>query len=269
MTNRLSVVGILAVAVLVFGSVAAASPTTIISTALTTIGLNPSANVYSNNYGANSGYGSYISSDGYNWYSYPNGSFNLTVPGVTLPAGSILDSATLTFSFPTASAPGSFYTTYLSPVDATYTYYYSCGFGGFSTCSGTGYNSYSAPSYSVTGEEYGGFTSVVSAHGSQSLSGSGSVNLLPSFSSDLLAGNALTLSGTSGAYLSWYYTYYGYNGYSDSYLYSTVNTSPAATLTVQYSTTPEPATFILFGTGLLLFGGILRKRLHAQSAAIS
>lgn len=269
MTNRLWLGGILPVAVLVFASVAAASPTTIASTAFTTVSLNPYASVYSNNYGANGGYGGYISSEGYNWTNFPSATFSLTVPGVTVPAGSILDSATLTFSFPSASAPGSFYTTYLSAVNPTYTYTYSCGFFGDSTCYGTGYNSYNPPSYSVTGEEYGGFTSVVSTHGSQSLSGSGSINLLTSFSSDLLAGNALTLSGTSGAYLSWYYTYYGYNGYSDSYLYSTVNTSPSATLTVQYSTTPEPATFILFGTGLLLFGGILRKRLHAQSAAIS
>lgn len=215
---------------------------TITSTGSLSISLSPNDYYYSDNYALSSS----IYYSGYGSVYSPTVGFTLAIPGVSLPPGSTIQSATLSFLFPSSAVGGGMITTYLSPVDAYSTY--SCGF--FSTC--YTYYPYDAPTYNVTGFEYGSFSSVMSPHDSSgiaNLSG-GTLNLLSlGFGPDLLAGDGLMLSGNASAYSSFYYTSFGYNAYSTTYLYSNTFSDPYATLDIQYRTA-EPGTLILLGISL-------------------
>lgn len=193
--------------------------------------------------------------------------FGLSVPGVTLPAGSVIQSATLSFTFPTASSTASESISALNAVDPGYEVYYSYSCGIFDTC----YESYwvpygyDAPAYSGTGAEYGDFTSVTSPDISATVtpSSSGTLDLMAlGFGPDLASGDGLTLTGIATGDLSFGYVYSGYNSDSTTLIASTTTASPTAMLDVAYTPAPEPQSLCLLSIGLLGFAilGAVRKR---------
>jgi len=220
------------------------------------VGLSPTAQVTTENCGASYGVCGSSSQS-----TEPVSTFALSVPGVSIPTGSTITGASLTFSLPSATASGGFSVVSVNIVDRGYGYEVEvCPFTCYEEYEYYNYG-YSSPSYSVWGTISGAFTSLNSPDNSASLSGNGeTLDLLAlGFGSDLAAGDSLTLSGTTSSTIGWN-TYPGYNSNSISDLFASPGTTVGANLEVDYTTgttdsdptsTPEPGTLNMIGAGLL------------------
>jgi hypothetical protein len=202
------------------------------------------------------------------YYSGSNQSsttFSFTISGLTLPGGSALSGATLNLSGSSSSTGGSSYVQSYGAVDSGYYYYYNCGFFGDSTCYRFISYGYSAATVYADGFNGDTFNSIRSGALTVNIGqGSGNFDLLAlGFGPEILAGDSFTITGTD--YQDTYFDGWGYTG-SNANTYSVLGSSGgfsangALTADYSYNPTPEPASFLLFGTGLLAVMVILRRK---------
>jgi hypothetical protein len=233
-----------------FGGVAWAD--SVSSSGFSIISVGTSVTVYSQNCGVSS----YLCTSYESSSSLPFGGFSISIPGASLPTGSAIDSATLTFNVPGNSTSVFSQQYNYGPVNPGY--YYRCGF--FSTC----FNQYSWQTGYLNGSfNLGGDVTGVSSpdHSALLAGSSGSIDLIAAgFGTDLAAGDALTLSGFWNTSAGWGYGSTGYNSYWTSTLTTDLFSTPTATLNVDYVPTPEPSSALLLSTGLLSLGMMLLRR---------
>lgn len=214
-----------------------------------TVELGSGASLYT----ANCGYSSSVCNTNFAYIDNVPADFSLTIPGVALPDDSTITSATLTTDFPDNSAPVS----------------ECCGAGGPAEC-GFGGCSYTYPDLFAFFTASGYFSEATSPDNSASLGDSptGTYDLLAlGFGADIAAGDAITLSGVADTTFGpWGYNSTGYNSYFYVQFDNTATGNPVATLDVEYSSTPEPGTLFMLGTGLLGLGATFRRRISSPGA---
>jgi hypothetical protein len=162
-------------------------------------------------------------------------SFGFSVGGVTLPAGSTINSARLSFDFPVGVFPGfitSSWYVFMNP-----------------------WNTFDGATFSdVSAVEYGAFVEVTSPHAAAPLFGlpGGTIDLLASgFGPDILVGDSLNLAGLASMNMTWNYDYTGYNAMTYTSMLATTVSQPHADLSVDYTApVPEPGSLALLVTVL-------------------
>lgn len=206
-----------------------------------------------------------LSSAGDYFYAYTNtaaySSFGLDLL-YTLPAAAHITSATL--SFGVTNSEDSAYSGIggYGPIDAGYYYQYTYSCGWWSTCTGTAWYSYpySPGSISVNGYQQGWLNSLqAGADTSYVGSTNGTLDLVAAGLGSALASGDLHLNFTDYQSQGAGVTSWGYNDYTNFYAPSLGTSTADATLTIDYTVIPEPATLLLLGTSLLGLGGLIRR----------
>lgn len=235
---------------------------------------NGSVDFYADDYGLSST----IANDYFLASSSFSQAFSFNLPSLGASAG-ILDSATLDLSTSgstSGAVPSSIYSSGAVDPGYYYTYQYACGtyacncgWFGCDTCTeyctGSAFQSYSwnAPSPSFTQSASASFSTITASDGTtESLPANGGlIDLIAlGLGPEVLAGDSFTVTGTRTLQLfNVGFFDSGYNGYSYSSVSGQNAITASGTLDAEFSTVPEPASVLLFGSLLCVAFWMRRK----------